>query len=148
MMVVVPRILQRSGQDRDQQETVQHPPASNTLKPRPACFQGGEGRKWWLKVDRDGQTLRRGAVTPQEEARKINTPNSFLSCLRNAFPSLSQPAPFRSQRAREPVTVVHKSQVSRAQGIGLGKEGWTGSGGQITMWGQFQLFVLLFFTNK
>lgn len=73
MTVIVPRILQRSGQDRDQQETIQHHQASNTPKPQPACFQGGQGGKWWLNVDRDGQTLRRGAVTPQEEARKINT---------------------------------------------------------------------------
>lgn len=50
----------------------------------------------------------------RQEAREIKTPNLF-SHLQNAFQFFSLPAPHGNQSAREPVNVVHKSQVSGAQ---------------------------------
>lgn len=69
-------------------------------------------------------------MTPQvEEARKINpklVPLPSTKCL----PISLTARPIQKSEGREPVTVVHKSQVSRAQGMGPGKEGWTGSEGK------------------
>lgn len=109
-MVVVSGILQGLGKTgtNKRQHSIrqrQYPKATASLFPR------GEWRKWWLKVDRDGQALRRGAVTPQ--GSQENKHPKLVPLHTKCLPIISQPAPFRSQRAREPVTVVHKSQVSR-----------------------------------
>lgn len=45
----------------------------------------------------------------------MKIPNFLFSHLQNAFQFFSLPAPHGNQRAREPVNVVHKSQVSGAQ---------------------------------